>query len=308
MDDERSDGLAVDGEMSPEDAFGRVANETRFDILRALWAARNEGEEPTGFSALRRRSGVDDSGQFNYHLDQLRPHFVRSVDEGYELTYAGRRIIGAAVSGVYSDADVSVDAVDVTTCPSCEGTVRLSYEEAIASVACADCGLTVTNTSVPPVLVAGCDRSDLSQVVSDHLLGQVQRLNRGICPLCNGRSEREFVRPDDESGDGGDGAGEEESAFDEHVTVRYTCSECGASSSGVVMMAAFDHPTVVTFLDDHGIDHRTDPVWEFDWWYDATGRVVSDDPLRVTATAAIEGDELTLTFDESVTVLGVDHA
>jgi len=294
--DKRVDALAVGGEVSPEDAFGRVANETRFDILRALWAAHNDGEEPAGFSALRRRSGVDDSGQFNYHLDQLRPHFARSVDEGYELTYAGTRVIGAAVSGVYTDADVTVDPIDVGTCSNCEGTVRLRYDEAVASIECPDCGMTVTETTVPPVLIAGCDREEIPQAVSDHLLTQVQRLNRGICPLCNGRADRE-IAPD----------GAEDGAFAEHLQVVYRCGECGVATTGVLMMLAFDHPAVVSFLDDHGVDHRTTPVWDVDWWYRTTGRVVSEEPLRVTATVEMEGEELALTFDEELRVAGAER-
>jgi len=296
--DERGEGIAVGGDGSPEEAFSHVANETRFDILRALWEARNEGEEPTGFSALRRRSGVDDSGQFNYHLDQLRPRFVRKVEGGYELTYAGQRIIGAAVSGVYTGADTEFGPLDVADCPSCGGSVTLHYEDAYANVTCEDCGMTVTNASVPPVLVAGCDPAEVPLTVSNHLLTEVQRLNRGICPLCNGRTERAVE---------GDQFGDSE-AFADHVQVVYTCRECGSSSSGVVSMVLFDHPAVVSFFHDHGVDLHATPVWEFDWWYDTPGTVANEDPLRVDATIAFDGAELALTLDENLDVVAYERS
>ncbi len=70
-------------ELAPADAFGRLADATRLDVLRALDAARDRS---VSFSDLRGRVGVGDSGQFNYHLSRLRPHFVEKSDDGYRLT------------------------------------------------------------------------------------------------------------------------------------------------------------------------------------------------------------------------------
>ena len=294
---ERTDAIAVGGDVSPEEAFSHVASETRFDILRALWDLRNDGDQPVGFSDLRRRSGVRDSGQFNYHLEQLRPRFVRGVDEGYELTYAGQRIIGATVSGVYTGGDVTVDPIDAATCPNCEGTVTLGYDDARALVECEDCDLMVTDAAVPPSLVAERDPDDLPLAVSNHLLTQVQRLNRGFCTLCDGRTERELER----SSPG------ETDAFADHLSVVYTCRECGGTSGGVVSMVVFDHPAVVSFLHDHGIDLRETPVWELDWWYEAPGRVASEDPIRVETTVAVDDETLTLTLDEDLEVVAYER-
>lgn len=64
--------------LSPDDAFGLLGNETRLAILQAL----GDAADPLSFSELRDRVWVSDSGQFNYHLDQLTGPFVGQTDEG----------------------------------------------------------------------------------------------------------------------------------------------------------------------------------------------------------------------------------
>jgi DNA-binding transcriptional ArsR family regulator len=51
--------------LDPAEAFAVVGNETRLAILEALWRSP---ERPVTFSDLRRRVGMRDSAQFNYHL------------------------------------------------------------------------------------------------------------------------------------------------------------------------------------------------------------------------------------------------
>jgi len=77
-----------DEDVPPEDAFSLVANETRMDVLKALW----EADGPRSFSALRERVGVRDSGQFNYHLGKLVGHFVRKTADGYRLSLDDREL------------------------------------------------------------------------------------------------------------------------------------------------------------------------------------------------------------------------
>jgi len=71
-------------------AFDLLSDPTRVAILQELAAA----DEPLGFTALRERAGVQDSGRFNYHLTRLRDRLVTHTDRGYELTDDGRRAAG----------------------------------------------------------------------------------------------------------------------------------------------------------------------------------------------------------------------
>ncbi|MFB6269454.1 MAG: ArsR/SmtB family transcription factor, partial [Halobacterium sp.] len=134
-----------------EDAFAAVADELRVAILRELWDA----DGPLAFSDLRGRLDVRDSGRFNYHLGKLRGRFVEQTEDGYRLTLAGRRLVGALYSGVYTeDETVGPTPVD-GSCFECGGPLRARYEDQSAVVDCADCGMTVVGSEMPPAFVDG---------------------------------------------------------------------------------------------------------------------------------------------------------
>jgi hypothetical protein len=110
--------MSANGSESPDDgddleaAFSLVANELRFQILQALWEAQQADELPVPFSELFDSVDVRDPGQFNYHLDEPVPRFVRDAEDGQEPTFAGEGVIGAAASGVYTETDVTVEATE----------------------------------------------------------------------------------------------------------------------------------------------------------------------------------------------------
>lgn len=62
-DNEQSDSTT----LSAEEAFARLGDETRLDVLQTLGTA----DEPLSFSELRDRVGYETAGNFSYHLDQL---------------------------------------------------------------------------------------------------------------------------------------------------------------------------------------------------------------------------------------------
>lgn len=86
----------------PSETVSLFADETRATILRELGAHLKEEGEPPTFSTLRDRVGVADSGQFNYHLDQLQDTLVRNDGEGYVFTRFGMRVVGLLFAGVLS--------------------------------------------------------------------------------------------------------------------------------------------------------------------------------------------------------------
>ncbi|MFC7176557.1 winged helix-turn-helix domain-containing protein [Halosegnis marinus] len=148
MDD--ADGLA------PTEAFGLLSHEVRFDIVRALAAERRLNWERTGlsFADLRRAVGVDDAGNFSYHLDRLRDRFVVERDGEYVATYAGMEAVGAVLQGTYTErADRAPERIDAA-CPTCDGAVRAAYEYPMLSVSCPDHGVLFA-TSVPPGATTG---------------------------------------------------------------------------------------------------------------------------------------------------------
>ncbi|WP_415381288.1 winged helix-turn-helix domain-containing protein [Halosimplex sp. TS25] len=288
-----SDGS--DGRANPDEVFSAVANETRFSILRAVWdlTKASEGDGAASFADIREAAGVWDSGQFNYHLKELRPRFVRKTEGGYKPTHAGSRLVGAVVSGVYTDDETAVEPRPVGDCPICDGTIEAGYANGQMDVACVDCDVTITDMTAPPILAARRDDEDLPEVYNKHLLSEIERINRGFCPYCHGRIDASVDEMDGPDVDG----------FDGFLNVVYACRECGGTVQSAVGAAVIDHPAVVSLFHDAGIDVRATPVWERNALFDAPGEILSEDPLRVETTIEVGGDALDLTLGEDLDVI-----
>ncbi|WP_255150149.1 DUF7351 domain-containing protein [Halorarius halobius] len=285
-DHDNAGGVTVD---DLEAAFSLVANDIRFRIVQELWEARQAEALPMPFSELFDSVDVQDSGQFNYHLDKLVPRFVRNVEDGYELTFAGEQVIGAAVSGVYTDTDVTVDGIDVGECTDCGSTIEARYEAGRLDVQCVDCELVVAGgMPAPPVLAASHDPESLPRVFSQFLLTRSQSLTRGFCHHCGGRIESSL---DTESWD------------EPHV--QQSCQACGVDVGMAVEAVVLDHPAVVSFLYEEGIDLRETMIWDLDWLFDTEVTVASEEPLRVELTMDGDDERLDLTLDETLSVVDV---
>jgi ribosomal protein S27E len=284
MSDERISGSEL------EDALSAIADESRISILQALW--KLDGATAS-FSALHDATPITDSGQFNYHLGKLRPEFVRKQEEGYKLTTAGRKVIGAAVSGRYTDNDVSVDPVQAGECPDCGAVLETTYKDGTVSVACTDCGNALTKgLNAPPVLATNTDAENLPQLFSRLVLTRFQRMARGFCPLCGGHTGRSLLRDIDAPDD-----------FDTPLPwLELRCLACDHHVAQPVGALALDHPAVIGFLFENGFDIRTTPLWEFDWLTDEHATVTSEEPLRVEITIDLGDAGMYLTLDEELTV------
>jgi hypothetical protein len=272
-----------------DETFGRIANGSRLAILQALWNA----DEPLAYTAIKERIGMRDSGKFNYHLRELRPGFVRQTETGYELTHAGRRVIGAAVSGDYTDADsVTIGPVPAGDCMFCDGTAEARYEEGRVIVDCPECEKLITSMPLAPIAVDGHDREALPGVFNDHVRKRITGLNRGFCTLCGGRVERLLTV-----------ASSHEAVTSRSVLdVTFTCTACGDETHLNVGGVLTDHPVVVSFLFDAGIDLEETYIWELRSLLDPEATLVSEDPARLAVSVELGDDAIELTVDETVTV------
>lgn len=278
-----------------DEVFGVVANETRIAILRALWdehtanpeAVDGPRSDPVAFSTLRDRVGVADSGQFNYHLDKLVPEFVQHREGGYALTHAGAQVVGAAVSGVYTDTDADIEAAEMGACtaPDCTGTLEASYEDGHVTVACDTCDLR-TVMHVPPVVVGTQDVEADPDVLQQFTLTEMQRLVRGFCALCDGPVEAR-VADADLHGDPSDGT----------VTVIHVCQACGSISHTSAAVFVLDHPAVVSLLHDAGIDYRSIALWRTPPELESEETIRSVDPVRLEVTVSVDDETLTAVLD-----------
>jgi len=69
------------------DTVAVLSHTARLEILAAL-----DRTGPATYSDLRAETGVDDNGQFNYHLRQL-DGLVADGTDGYTLTDRGERVL-----------------------------------------------------------------------------------------------------------------------------------------------------------------------------------------------------------------------
>jgi RNase P subunit RPR2 len=285
-----------EGTDALESTFSLVANDIRLDILRTLWDIYTDDPtpdpEPVQFSTLKERVGIRDSGQFHYHLDQLVPRFVSHDNNGYNLTYAGAKIIGAGVSGVYTDIDATLDTQKTEECSQCGGTLRVSYERGRVVIDCDNCDVSQV-MSAPPILVAAHDGAENSELLGKFTLTQLQQTVRGFCHLCSGPIEGSVAASSLGSETDANGG----------VKIVYECTECGAPVYTPATTAVLDHPAVVSLLHEAGTDYREIPSWEIRQTLDSEEQVCNEDPVRVEVTINGGDDDLTFVLDENLQVI-----
>jgi hypothetical protein len=265
-------------------AFSLLGDETRVEILRAL---AGRGGEPTSFADLRERVGVDDSGRFNYHLGKLVGTFVDKTDEGYKLTYAGTRVVGAVYEGAYA-AGETIDPVDLdTNCPDCDGTLELTYTDETIRISCRDCEEVLSKFGFPPGAVADRDPADLPLLLSRHMQTLLERLRAGFCVTCSG-PVTPVMKPKED---------------DAELELTFECDRCNGSVHTSLASVLMTDSVVVSFHHDHGIDVRETLPWSLTWLTDCTTEQVSESPLRYTISGTVDGETLRVEVDETLNVV-----
>jgi hypothetical protein len=287
-------GTKIVEAVDPAEAFAALSNETRVDILRALW--ETDGEEAT-FSELREAVGMRDSGQFNYHLDTLTDRFVVRSDDGYRLTLAGEHVVGSLLAGAYT-MEGTVDPIPLDEpCPFCGGAQTFRYEDETVVIDCDDCKVK-SHSPVPPGVFSGYDVEAFPTVAERYLRTILRKADDGFCPICEGRMEPTVLAemPTD------DPEREPPERFRDFPMVRYACDRCGQQLTTQLGAALLDHPAVVAFHHENGVDVRDESFFRFV----ATDRESVDirqrDPLRASVTYTADGDDLTLVVDGDLDV------
>jgi hypothetical protein len=292
------DDADVVEDVDPDEAFSTLADSSRLAILRALWRA--EDQEAT-FSELRDAIEMRDSGRFNYHLGKLTDRFVRATDDGYRLEPAGRYVVGALIAGAYTRSDpVGPTPLD-EPCPACGGDRTFQYDGAVR-IDCEDCDLS-TYFDAPPGIFAGREPATYPRAAERYARTLVAQAGNGFCPYCRGPVEAAVV-PAPETADGETATPDR---FADVAMVRYDCERCGESTLIDAGTALLDHPAVVAFYRDHGVDVREASLWRFSALTPERSTIADRDPLRATVSFPADGDRLTVTVDDSLTPLSIDR-
>jgi len=307
---------AVGGGAAATTAFKRLGNETRLAILVALW----ERYEPFGeadtvpFSDLQDRVGTSDSGQFNYHLDQLEGHFVEATDEGYRLSEAGRTFVQSVIAGAGIETPTLERTEVDMDCGICGSPVEIEYRKDWVYIRCTNCPGIWTDEDgssghlaklgLHPAGLADRGPEEIYAAAWVRTFKKIHSMLEGVCPVCTGPVDRSLVVCTDHEPDGRCGNCDRRAA----VIGRLCCPVCKESSQSTLGGIATYHPRVVAFCYDHDlpvqfgfndlsmIEDRLRRV-------DTDIEVLSTDPPRVRVTTTIDGDETWVELDENLRVV-----
>lgn len=279
--------LEVPESLAPAEAFALLGNETRIAILQELWRAP---EEPVAFSELRRRVGVEDSAQFNYHLGKLTGHFVARTEDGYRFRYAGEKVVRAILAGTFTERLDLTFAVE-GTCHDCGAGLRARYEDERLGIECPACGAEYGRYAFPP----GGLRDRTPEEVAAAFNQRVRHLHclaaDGVCPECGGVVTTTVVA--DEAGVTG-----------QSVRVDHECERCHHRIRSPVGVSLLDDGTVLAFHEEHGVDLPAVPYWTLAWCVtDESLTVESRDPWRVSLDIPLGGELLRVTVDGDLRVI-----
>ncbi|QZX99975.1 winged helix-turn-helix domain-containing protein [Halobaculum rubrum] len=267
--------------------FELLANETRLGIISALGEASGEGGYATlAFSELQAATGVEDNGQFNYHLQKLVDEFVEEREGGYALTLAGIRAYQAILARVRSES-LSIDPFEIDGTCRCGEPRHAWYEDSRGHIGCLSCGDLEFRYPVAPNAIDESEPDTLLNALNRKLTRDYLSMFNGICPYCTGRSTVRLA--------------ESEEFYDEvgmtstPVNVHAACESCAwflyANIAAVLILS----PPVYSFIEERGIDMWNEYIWQEILDHEVTD--IQWEPQRVEGTFSLAGDELRYVLD-----------
>jgi hypothetical protein len=297
----------------PEGVFALLGNETRIGILRALWESYDPyaSSNAVSFSDLRDRTGVEDTGNFNYHLGRLTGHFVRRTADGYELAAPGFEVVRAVVAGgVTGDPTLASTPVDVS-CERCGGPVEITYEDGTTWARCTACegywprrGGEIFGFSLPPEGLRGRGPDEVLNATIAYSIHRFESMNDGVCPECGGTVDSSLAVC--ETHDAGDGVCD---ACDSRFlgVLTSVCNSCKFAWRSPSYASVSDHPALVAFYDDHGIEHVPSTWAGLSRGLGWRETLLDADPPSVRLTVACEGDRIHFVLDRTGSVSRVER-
>ena len=291
-----SESLQVErseAELLPAEAFALLGNETRIAILQALLEASTE-RGPVAFTELFDRVDIDDSAQFNYHLQKLTDHFVQHTDNGYKFRHPGRKVVSAIFAGTLTDRAQLGFFPASGTCHACDGPLHGWYVDEVLTIACIDCATIQVSYPFPPGGLDDRTPRELLQAFHHYVRHHYCLAADGVCPECTGPIETTLVSDPATSNNG----------VSLDVAVEHDCQRCGYDLQSTVGVNLLDSGEVLVFHSERGVDLTTEPFWHFDWCVsDARTTVLSEEPLRVRVDIPCQGDEFQVVLDDTLSIV-----
>jgi hypothetical protein len=283
----------------PNELFAVLGDEVRMDVIRALadsWNRAGFGlDYALSFSELRRATGVDDSGRFNYHLQQLTDHFVRKTDDGYEFRYLGWKIARLMLKeGLHEPSETTSITFD-GTCHACgHGTLAGRFVNEWLWIRCPACETAITDVEMRPAVLDARSTAEVVALCDRRGRRRIGLFLDGICANCLDDTERTV--------------GTHTWGPDEFVRLIHECAGCDTRWLPAMGWYAVDDPRVVDFYAGRGVDVEAVPYWELGPLVDDVYTTVvgpDEAPERFVVDFSCRGDTLPVSVDARGTVRGV---
>ena len=276
--------------------FSLLAHDIRIDILEAC-LEHVEPRDPTGgdsaprgvrYSTLMDAVGMEDSGKFNYHLEQLRGVYLEQTDDRYVPTRSAialyRTVLATQPTADEAAADLDIDA----SCPACDRPVQARYLQGVLVLDCPHCtdwwGL---QYPFPRHGITGRTGPELFDALTQRAIHDVGLARTGQCPDCAGHTTVEL-------------AGLDGTAV---PTAQFTCRTCSWIAAVDVLNALRSHPQVASVLNAVGLipGSGTDDTMA------VTGEPVTDtDQIRLTIHGPAGCETVVVDETLSVVATGTD--
>lgn len=289
--------------LAPAKAFAIIGNESRLKILQIL---SEEKFRSVPFAELRKRVGMRDSSQFNYHLKKLEGPFIRKTDDGYTLRHAGINVIRSLVEGSFTDHPRIAPFETGGTCVACDEPLHAEYEHEMVFVRCFSCRTMHAMGMFPPGALAGRTADEMLAAFERWMRCAFDLSVNGICSMCRGKTTGTLIRDVEDIQIKVPVDPTDFPSFE--LGIKYQCEHCDVWDFGSAGEHILNHPDVVAFHRGYGIDSNTVPYWELDWVVtNERTTVVAEDPIRVQVTIPLDTEELRVTLDETFAVHDVER-
>ena len=290
----------TDEEPTVEKLFRLLGNETRMGIVQALWdefdfnAYVIESREGTPFATLRERTGVEDSGNFNYHLGQLSGVLVEDLEDGYVLTPLGYNLMRAIERYATFEYDTVDEQVLDDPCPFCGGDLVADYRREILGVRCRDCpGLALDgNFTFVQLPATGAQHLSMPGLLDAATLAMFSKITasfHGVCWECHAPMERTFEVCEEHEPDFEGICAACDLRY--RTLVRANCPNCGTGGRGPVLEYAIVSSAVRALFADAGLGPEQVGPWNYRLaaFESVAGTTVETDPIAVEIAFELDG-------------------
>lgn len=304
--------------LTPHEAFSILGDRKRIDIIRVLWerGAHREYEEifddaaTLAFSDLQRSVGIRDNGQFNYHLSRLVPHFVRSVEDGYRLSEAGKQIARTVIAIAGDDLPETINQLDAE-CPVCEGSLSMGYRDQWLTYVCTECTSNFGDSPPDGIVLYGAfppagfltrDPLEVYRTSLYRCMLDLAYLMHGVCRECVGpiSSSLEICSDHDET----DGQACHHCGTSIAAWGDLRCASCRFAKRLPVELCALGLTPVIAYLYDAEFDVLSPTLEELYTFIDECVETTnSTDPAQSTIELTSDAGSLAVTFDEDLRIV-----